>query len=165
MKEFWDSQSQVPKSNESLEKSLDKVCESLSDKYKDNGEIHKDVEFKMINIGQYMTFIITVSVLILGLFLTRLEFLTSRVITEFNHFFSNGSMTPYWDLVSNFTSLSFYKVIARSMMQVVSPGVFFMMDKSCALLESLMEFVYGLDPVVLYSMGGLCMIIAFGIKE
>lgn len=170
MKEFWDSQSQNPESpkllesTESLEESDDCISESLSDEYRVKSKISKDVEFKMINMAQYMTFIITISALCLGLFLTRPELFSYRAIEELS-LASYESMAPYLDLLSNLKSFDFYKVIIRSIMQMVSPSVFLIMEKISAFIEYMMEFISGLDPVFMYSVGGLCMIIAFGMNE
>ena len=75
------------------------------------------------------------------------------------------SMAPYFDLLSNLKSLSFYKVIFRSMIQGVSPSVFFMMEKISSFTTSMNSVLSGLDPVMMYSVGGLVLIIGFGLQD
>jgi hypothetical protein len=112
----------------------------------------KEVEFKMIHISQYLTLTITILVWILIWVFTN------------NGLFHMETPT-YFEMMSNLVSPNFYKVIGRSMMQMLAPSVFFSMDVISGKLESIMTMLSDLDTVLVYSVGGLCMIIAFGLTE
>jgi hypothetical protein len=116
-----------------------------------------------LNSTQCLTLITTVLVWGLLWFLAKKGFLKTLYMGDSP--IVNYDISPYLEMIKSFGSANFYKVIGRSIMQMFAPSVFFSLKQVSAMLEWMKTFVSDLDPVLMYSVGGLCLVVAFGVKE
>ena len=118
----------------------------------------------MINLAQYMTLVITISVVCLGIFLSKQKSFQNAFGTSYSEFKSSfwnqELINSFLDLLSSLKSITFYKVLGKSCMRLLSPSVFYGLDYISKGIESLNQ----MDPLVLYSLGGLALLIGLGIN-
>jgi hypothetical protein len=167
LKEFWDSQSTSeaeesllePKREESL--SCPQTEESLSEMYNVKKESNK--QGLGWNSTQCLTLITTILVWGLLWFLAKRGFLNTLYM-DGSHIV-NYDISPYIEMIKSLGSTNFYKVICRSIMQMFAPSVFFLLKHVSTMFEYIKTVVSDLDPVLMYSAGGLWLVVTFGIKE